>query len=92
LGAFTQVADLLSGAAQDQALVEAQARASRAADENARLAKLAYENGAGSLLQVLDAQRQSQRAKLAYIAAQARLRRDLAALFVASAADWRREV
>lgn len=89
LSAFTQVADLLNTAREDQALVEAQARASQAADENARLAKLAYENGAGSLILVLDAQRQSQRAKLAFIDAEARLRRDLASLFVASAADWR---
>lgn len=89
LSAFTQVADLLNAAAQDQALVEAQTRASQAADENARLANLAYENGAGSLLSVLDAQRQAQRARLGAIDAQARLRRDLAALFVASGADWR---
>lgn len=90
LVAFVQVADLLQAAAQGQALAEAQAHASQAADENARLANLAYQNGAGSLLSVLDAQRQSQRAKLAFIDAQASLRRALAALFVASAADWRR--
>ncbi|MCC7267290.1 MAG: efflux transporter outer membrane subunit [Caulobacteraceae bacterium] len=89
LVAFAQVADLLHAAAQDQALTEAQARASQAAGENARLANLAYQNGAGSLLSVLDAHRQAQRARLASIEAQARLRRDLAALFVASAADWR---
>lgn len=90
LAAFTQVADLLSAAAQDQALAEAQGRASQAADENARLANLAYQDGAGSLLSVLDAQRQAQRARLGAIDAQAQLRRDLAALFVASGADWRR--
>lgn len=90
LSAFTQVADLLNAAAQDQALADAQTRASQAADENARLANLAYQNGAGSLLSVLDAQRQAQRARLGLIDAQARLRRDLAALFVASGADWRR--
>lgn len=89
LAAFTQVADLMNAAAQDQALVEAQTRALQAAEENARLSNLAYENGAGSLLSVLDAQRQAQRARLSAIDAQARLRRDLAALFVASAADWR---
>jgi outer membrane protein TolC len=81
---------LLSAAAQDQALAEAQTRASQAANENARLANLAYQNGAGSLLSVLDAQRQAQRARLSTIDAQAQLRRDLAALFVASGADWRR--
>jgi outer membrane protein TolC len=89
LGAFVQVADLLEAIAQDQALAEAQARASASASENARLATLAYENGAGPLVSVLDAQRQSRRARLGAIGADARLKRDLAALFVATAADWR---
>lgn len=89
LAAFTQVADLLNAAAQDQALVAAQSRAWGAAKENARLASVAYENGAGALLSVLDAQRQAQRARLGAIEAEARLRQDLAALFVASASDWR---
>ncbi|HVY85144.1 MAG TPA: efflux transporter outer membrane subunit [Caulobacterales bacterium] len=87
LTAFVQVADLLDAVAQDQALLAAQTHASDAAAENARLANLAYENGAGSLIQVLDAQRQAQRARLGLIDAQERLRRDIAALFVASAAD-----
>jgi len=89
LSAFVQVADLLEAVTQDQALLTAQSHASASADENARLANLAYENGAGSLLQVLDAQRQAQRARLGAISAQAKLRADIAALFVATAADWR---
>lgn len=89
LSAFVQVSDLLQAVAQGRTLVEAQTRAAAAAAENARLAELAYENGAGTLLQVIDAQRQSQRARLGFIQANAQLRRDVAALFVATASDWR---
>lgn len=91
LAAFVQVADLMSALSTDQALLEAQTRARVVADETARLAALAYENGAGSLLQVIDAQRQSQRAQLASIDAEALLRADIAALYVATASDWRGE-
>lgn len=89
LSAFVQVSDLLQAVTQDQALVRAQMRAADAAVENARLANLAYENGAGTLLSVIDAQRQSKRARLGLIQANAELRRDVVALFVATAADWR---
>lgn len=89
LNAFVQISDLLQAVTQGQALVEAQTRAVNAAAENARLAELAYENGAGTLLQVIDAQRQSQRVRFGLIQANAELRRDIAALFVATASDWR---
>jgi NodT family efflux transporter outer membrane factor (OMF) lipoprotein len=89
LTAFVQVADLLQAAGHNEDLVEAQSRATAAADENARLASIAYENGAGSLISVIDAQRQAQRARLGTIQAQALLRADLASLFVATASDWR---
>ncbi len=87
--AFVQVSDLLSGISTDQDLLAAQTRSREVAAENARLAALGYQNGAGSLLQVIDAQRQLQRAQLASIEAQALMRADMAALFVATAADWR---
>lgn len=89
LSAFAQVADLLSALSTDQDLLDAQTRARDVATENARLASLGYQNGAGSLIQVIDAQRQSQRAQLASIEAQALIRADMAALFVATASDWR---
>jgi len=91
LVAFAQVSDLLQGVTQGRLLVDAQTRAAAAAGENARLAELAYENGAGTLLQVIDAQRQWHRARLGLIQASAELRRDVAALFVATASDWRAE-
>ncbi len=91
LSAFAQVADLLSALSTDRELIDAQTRARDVAAENARLASLGYQNGAGSLIQVIDAQRQSQRAQLASIEAEALLRADMAALFVATASDWRGE-
>lgn len=90
LAAFVQVADLLSALSTDSQLVEAQTRASNVADENARLSSLGYENGAGSLISVIDAQRQAQRARLAAIDAQALMRADMAALYVATAAGWKK--
>ena len=89
LSAFVQVADLLSALSTDQELLAAQTRAREVAAENARLASLSFENGAGSLISVIDAQRQSQRAQLASIEAEALIRADMAALFVATASDWR---
>lgn len=91
LAAFVQVSDLLSSLSTDGELLTAQTRARDVAAESARLASLGYENGAGSLIQVIDAQRQSQRTQLASIEAEALLRADMAALFVATASDWRGE-
>lgn len=90
LTAFAQVSDLLQAASQARALVDAQTRAVAAADRRAHLSERAYENGADSLLTVIDARRQAQRARLDLVAAQAALRRNEALLFVASAADWRK--
>lgn len=89
LTAFAQVSDLLSALSTDQDLLSAQARARDVAAESAHLASLGYENGAGSLISVIDAQRQSQRAELATIEAKALMRADMAALYVATASDWR---
>ena len=90
LTAFAQVSDLLSALSTDRELVDAQTRSRDVADKNSRLASLGFENGAGSLISVIDAQRQAQRARLASIEAQALMRADMAALFVATAADWRK--
>lgn len=89
LNAFAQVSDLLQAASQARALVDAQGRAVDAADRRAHLSERAYENGADSLLTVIDARRQAQRARLDLVSAQAALRRNEALLFVAAAADWR---
>ncbi|WP_158085586.1 efflux transporter outer membrane subunit [Henriciella aquimarina] len=87
LEAFVQIADVLEGLTQDKALIAAQTDAIRAAEENARLSSLAYENGAGSLLSLLDAQRQAQRVRLGAVEAKAQLRADIAELYAATASQ-----
>jgi outer membrane protein TolC len=59
------------------------------ADVNVRNNQFAYRNGAGTLLTVVDAQRQANRARLAAVDAQISLYQNIALLYVASAADWR---
>ena len=83
LKAFVQVADLFSAIAKDQSVIVAQTRASDIAEENVRLASIGYENGAQPLLTVIDAQRQAQRARLALVDAEAQLREDIVALYLA---------
>ena len=90
LEAFVQVADLIQAIGNDQDASAIQARAIQAADSNVRNANLAYENGAGTLLSLVDAQRQANRARLNAIDVQVRLYQNIAALYVATAADWRK--
>ena len=90
LVAFVQVADAIEAVGNDQQSVDIQARAVAAADANVRNTRLAYENGAAALLTLVDAQRQANRARLAAVDARVALYQDIAALYVATAADWRK--
>ena len=54
LEAFVQVADVIQAVGNAQQSVEIQRRAVAAADSSARNARLAYENGAASLLDLVD--------------------------------------
>ncbi len=89
LEAFVQVADVMSAIGNAQQTLIAQQQAVRTADVNVRNAQFAYRNGAGTLLNVVDAQRQANRARLGAVDAQVLLYQNIAALYVASAADWR---
>jgi NodT family efflux transporter outer membrane factor (OMF) lipoprotein len=88
LAAFAQVADLLDALQHDTELLAgdkaALASASRALDLNRR----AYQAGDATLLQVLDASRQHQRARLDFVRAQVQRHLDTAALFVAMGGGW----
>ncbi|MES1200050.1 MAG: efflux transporter outer membrane subunit [Pseudomonadota bacterium] len=88
LEAFVQVADLIQAIGNDQDSVTIQQRAVDAANANVRDSNVAYENGAGPLLSLVDAQRQANRARLNAVDAQVRLYQDVASLYVATAADW----
>jgi NodT family efflux transporter outer membrane factor (OMF) lipoprotein len=89
LRAFVQVADALSGLGTDAKALEAQSRAEATARANVDDATRAYQLGAGTLLNVFDAQRQLNIAMRGRIEAEGQKLTDIIELFAASAADWR---
>lgn len=89
LTAFSQVADALSALAADDEAITAQQRVAEQADEHLRLAKLAFQNGGGAFLDVLDAQRSSHDAQSSLARAKGQRLADAVRLFAATGADWR---
>jgi NodT family efflux transporter outer membrane factor (OMF) lipoprotein len=83
LEAFTQVADLLEAIAHDAEQLQAQDQAQKAADANLSLTRSAYQEGNVGILQVLDAQRSYQQARLGYVKAVAQRYLDTVQLFLA---------
>jgi outer membrane protein TolC len=83
LQAFGQVADILQALAHDAKLLEAQKRALDTASESLRLQTVNYSGGGIGILNLLDAQRQYQQARLGYVRAEAQRYRDTVQLFVA---------
>jgi NodT family efflux transporter outer membrane factor (OMF) lipoprotein len=83
LDSFGQVADLLDALEHDAQLVAAQANARDTSQASLELARQSYQAGNSGLLQVLDAQRQRQRAQLGFLQAQARQYLDTIQLLLA---------
>jgi NodT family efflux transporter outer membrane factor (OMF) lipoprotein len=83
LDSFGQVADLLDALEHDAQLVAAQTNARDTSDVSLKLARQSYQAGNSGLLQVLDAQRQRQRAQLGFLQAQARQYLDTVQLLLA---------
>jgi outer membrane protein TolC len=83
LEAFGQVADSLDGLARGAELLQAQAAAQAAAHENAELTRQSYNAGQVGILQVLDAERTYQQARLGFVKARAQRYIDTAQLFLA---------
>lgn len=83
LDAFGQVADLLDALDHDAQLVAAQANARDTSQASVELARQSYQAGNSGLLQVLDAQRQRQRAELGFLDAQQRQYLDTIQLLLA---------
>ncbi len=88
LSAFGQVADALQGLAGDDELLKAEADAQSLAQKNLDNTHFAYSHGGGSLLDVTDAQRGLNRARMAYAQAQGRRLADVVRLYMATGADW----
>lgn len=89
LTAFAQVADALSALAADDAAIAAYGRTEAQAGESLRLARVAYDKGGGTLLEVLDAQRRVHEVQASRVRAQGQRLADAVRLFAASGADWR---
>jgi NodT family efflux transporter outer membrane factor (OMF) lipoprotein len=83
LVAFGQVADSLDALQHDGEQLDAQAHAQSAARENVDLTRNSYNEGNVGVLQVLDAERLYQNARLGYVRAQARRYMDTVQLFLA---------
>ncbi|MET0274997.1 MAG: efflux transporter outer membrane subunit [Phenylobacterium sp.] len=90
LRAFVQVADVLAALGSDQQSLAALGRAQAAAEATARDAQTAYRLGGGTLLAVIDAQRELNRARRDAVQAQGQRYADLVQLYAATATDWRR--
>ncbi|HEY4370858.1 MAG TPA: efflux transporter outer membrane subunit [Burkholderiales bacterium] len=83
LTAFGQVADALQALQHDAEELDAQSHAQDAARENADLTRRSYTEGNIGVLQVLDAQRVYERARLGFVRAQAQRYTDTVQLFLA---------
>jgi outer membrane protein TolC len=83
LEAFGQVADMLEALNHDAEQLDAQAQAQQAAQIGLDLARSSYAEGNAGVLQVLDAQRSYQQARLGYVRAVAQRYLDTVQLFLA---------
>lgn len=88
LQAFQQVADILQALDHDAKLLVAQQHALDLATESVRLQRRSYSSGTTDILELLDAQRQYQQARLGYVRADAQHFRDAIQLLVAMGGGW----
>ena len=89
LTAFTQVADALDALGRDDELLAARNAQVAAAQSSFDSARKAYDLGGGTLLAVVDAQRQLSRARRDLAQSQGDRYAHVVQLFTAVAADWR---
>jgi NodT family efflux transporter outer membrane factor (OMF) lipoprotein len=83
LEAFGQVADMLEAMDHDAEQLNAQTEAQQAAQSNLDLARASYKEGNAGILQILDAERSYQQARLGYVKAVAQRYLDTVQLFLA---------
>jgi NodT family efflux transporter outer membrane factor (OMF) lipoprotein len=89
LGAFQNVADSLHALELDAENLRAQSDAEQSAQKSLDLVRTQYKDGAASYLQVLDATRQYQQARIGLIQARASRLADTAALYAALGGGWK---
>jgi outer membrane protein TolC len=82
------VADVMQALANDAQLLEAQRRALRSAEESLRLTRETYRYGNVGVLQVLEAQRLTEQARLGYVRAEAQRYLDTAQFLTAMGGGW----
>ena len=83
LEAFAQVADALQALDHDAQALQAQAQAEHAAEDAVELTRRSYKEGNVGVLQVLDAERRYQQARLGSVRAEAQRYTDTVQLFLA---------
>jgi NodT family efflux transporter outer membrane factor (OMF) lipoprotein len=88
LTAFGQVADVLQALKHDAEFLEAQRRALDSAESSLRLTRTTYSYGNVGILQVLDAQRLAEQARVGYVRAQVQRYLDTVQLFTAMGGGW----
>ena len=88
LDAFRQVADILQALDHDATLLAAQQHALDVATESVRLQRLSYAAGTTGILDLLDAERQYQQARVGYVRATSQRFRDAVQLLVAMGGGW----
>jgi NodT family efflux transporter outer membrane factor (OMF) lipoprotein len=88
LQAFAQVADVLEALTHDAELLAEQQRALTAAEASLNLTRRSYSIGSVGVLQVLDAQRLVEQARLGFVRAKAQRYLDTAQLMVAMGGGW----
>lgn len=87
LSAFRQVADVLAALEHDSQQTDAQQRALNVAESSLALTRESYTAGNTGVLQILDAERQVQRARIGVAKARAQRMQDTAELVVALGGD-----
>ncbi|MDQ0465892.1 NodT family efflux transporter outer membrane factor (OMF) lipoprotein [Caulobacter ginsengisoli] len=89
LTAFTQVSDVLSALANDEANIVALTRQVDAGEREIRSAQTAWKLGGGTLYDVVDARRRLGEARVDLAEARGQKLYDLVRLYAATATDWR---
>jgi NodT family efflux transporter outer membrane factor (OMF) lipoprotein len=88
LVSFGQVADVLQALSHDTELLAAERRALDTASASLDLQRKSYAGGSTGILNVLDAERQFQQARLGYVRADAQRYQDTVQLLVAMGGGW----